>query len=225
MTNTPATHHRRSIRLRGYDYSQAGAYFITICTHNRECLFGAVGAGSKPALVRIKPALPSNNRAGLEPAPTQPNLMVLNEYGEIVKDTWEDLINHVSGIELDAFVVMPNHVHGIIVITRAGFIKHRAGLIQGRAGLKPAPTDTHALPEIVRQMKTFSARRINKNRGTPGVPVWQRNYYEHIIRNEDDLNRIRGYIANNPDNWQSDENYILTSSNAVAEDFSVTATH
>lgn len=145
----PTIHHRRSIRLRGYDYSKAGAYFITICTHSRECLFGAVGAGSKPALVRTKPAL-------------------------------------------------------------------MVGL-QGRAGLEPAP-----LPEIVRQMKTFSARRINKNLGTPGRSVWQRNYYEHIIRDEDDLNRIRGYIANNPANWQSDENYRLIPNNPVAEEYSIT---
>lgn len=107
----PAIHHHRSIRLQGYDYSQVGAYFITVCTQNRECLFGTVGAGSKPA------------------QSTAP--MALNEYGEIVKYTWEDLINHVSGIVLDAFVVMPNHAHGIIVIVGAGFMK-------GRAGLEPA---------------------------------------------------------------------------------------
>ncbi len=177
MTDDPAIHHRRSIRLRGYDYSQAGAYFITICTHNRECLFGAVGAGSKPALSSIKPA-------------QSPDSMVLNEYGEIVKDTWEDLINHVDGIELDAFGIMPNHVHGVIVFIGAG---------------------KHTLSEIVRQLKTFSARRINRKRGSQGLPVWQRNYYEHIIRNEDDLARIREYIANNPANWQSDENYQAAS--------------
>lgn len=201
----PATHHRRSIRLRGYDYSQAGAYFITICTHNRECLFGAVGAGSKPAHPSIKPAQFAT------PHPTQsPNLMVLNEYGEIVKDTWEDLINHVDGIELDAFVIMPNHVHGIIVIIRAG-------LVQDGAGLEPAPTGKRTLPEIVRQLKTFSARRINKKRGAQGLPVWQRNYYEHAIRDDDDLTRIHGYIANNPINWLSDENYLNFSATAESQ--------
>ncbi|WP_232280630.1 transposase [Chloroflexus aggregans] len=90
---------------------------------------------------------------------------------------------------MDAFVVMPNHVHGIVVIVGAG--------------LKPAPTTTrHGLPEIVRQFKTFSARRINEMRGTPGVSVWQRNDDEHIIRNEESLNCIREYIANNPLKWQ-----------------------
>lgn len=211
MTDTPqplynpAIHHRRSIRLQGYDYSQAGAYFITICTHKRECLFGNVGAGSQPA----QPAsgLQTKDRAGLEraglePAPTQDiDQMVLNEYGKIVQHTWEDLPNHVGEIVLDAFVIMPNHVHGIIVMGGSG---------------------TCQLSEIVRQLKTFSARRINKKRGTHGLPVWQRNYYEHIIRDEDDLDRVREYIVNNPANWQSDENYLVAPSMAVTEDSSAT---
>ncbi len=99
------------------------------------------------------------------------------------------MVNHIAGIELDAFVIMPNHLHGIIVI----------------GGAKPCP-----LSEIVRQLKTFSARRINKIRGMQGIPVWQRNYYEHVIRDESDLNSLREYIVNNPMNWQLDENYLLT---------------
>jgi REP element-mobilizing transposase RayT len=181
----PVIHRRHSIRLQGYDYTEAGAYFITICTHNRKCMFGSVGAGSKPAL-----------SSGIKPAQSPDiqiiNPMILNKYGEIVKGTWEDLVNHISGVELDAFVIMPNHVHGIIVI----------------GGETPCP-----LPEIVRQMKTFSARRINKMRGTQGIPVWQRNYYEHIIRGESDLNSLREYIDNNPVNWQLDENYPETPGN------------
>ncbi|GIV83933.1 MAG: hypothetical protein KatS3mg052_0940 [Candidatus Roseilinea sp.] len=160
---------RRSIRLKGYDYSQAGAYFITICTKDRACLFGEVVNGE----------------------------MRLNALGQIVHGVWNNLPNHYAGVEMDAFVVMPNHVHGIVVIVGAGF--------------KPAPTTTtaptttrHGLPEIVRQFKTFSARRINEMRGTPGVSVWQRNYYEHIIRNEESLHRIREYIANNPLKWELD---------------------
>jgi REP element-mobilizing transposase RayT len=173
----PVSHHRRSIRLQHYDYAGAGAYFITICTHNRKCMFGQVGAGSKPAQFHD----------------TQfTNPMFLNKYGEIVIDTWEDLVNHITGIELDAFVIMPNHVHGIVVIGEA------------------APC---SLSEIVRQLKTFSARRINKMRGTQGILVWQRNYYEHIIRGEDDLNSLREYIDNNPVNWQLDENYPETPCN------------
>ncbi|HSE83161.1 MAG TPA: transposase, partial [Thermodesulfobacteriota bacterium] len=100
-------------------------------------------------------------------------------------------------IKLDAFVIMPNHVHGIIIN-----VANDVG-----AGLKPAPTTVaknHTLFEIVRGFKTFSSRRINETRGTPGSHVWQRNYYEHIIRNEDDLDEIREYIINNPLKWDSD---------------------
>jgi len=195
MTNKPRydpqKHHRRSIRLKGYDYSQAGAYFITICAHNRECLFGeivTVGAGSEPA--------PTT-------APTPPTAhMRLNEYGKIVEYTWNDLVNHVAGIELREFVVMPNHIHGIIII-----VDNVVGAGSVGAGSEPAPTKTHALPEIVRQLKTFSARRINEKRGTPGVPVWQRNYWEHIIRNEKSHNDIAAYIVNNPAKWEMDKLY------------------
>ncbi len=174
MTYDPQKHHRRSIRLKGYDYSQAGAYFITIVTQDRTCLFGAVVDGE----------------------------MRLNEFGEIVAWTWRDLPNHVLNMELDAFVVMPNHVHGIIVITDASANPVGAGAEP--APTERAPTKRYALPEIMRQFKTFSARRINEQHGTPGLPVWQRNYYEHIIRNDYELNRIREYIVNNPLQWALD---------------------
>jgi REP element-mobilizing transposase RayT len=221
----PEKHHRRSIRLKGYDYTQPGAYFITICTHGRECLFGEIIDGE----------------------------MHLNEAGQIVVQTWQDLPNHVPNVQLDAFVIMPNHVHGIIIITEraggigAGFkpacrtmgpcsaadfgsiagpgsvgagsepaptiITTTPGSAAGSgpvgAGLEPAPTaptrSSYGLPEIIRQFKTFSARRIKELRGTPGTPVWQRNYYEHTIRNESSLNRIRQYIAENPVRWDADQ--------------------
>ena len=194
---------RCSIRLKGYDYSQPGAYFITIVTQNRACLFGAVMDGE----------------------------MRLNEWGEIVMRTWRDLPNHVPNMQLDAFVIMPNHVHGIIIITDAPNAPALVG-----AGSEPAPTQSepastrtepaptqsipdqsiesisggiaakwYALPEIVRQFKTFSARRINAQRGTPGLPIWQRNYFEHVIRNEQSLSRIRQYIADNPQRWAFDQ--------------------
>jgi REP element-mobilizing transposase RayT len=96
---SPAIHDRRSIRLQNYDYTGAGAYFITICTHNRKCMFGQVGAGSKPAL--------SSGSNTAQFSDTQSKIpMILNKYGEIVIDTWEDLVNHITGIELDAFVIM-----------------------------------------------------------------------------------------------------------------------
>ncbi len=209
MVNTynPDIHNRRSIRLKFYDYTQAGAYFVTICTHDRECLFGSI----------------------------ENSEMVLNEYGRIVDFTWHDLVNHNSNICLGEYVIMPNHFHGIIVINPVGVGSKpthskpthskparncndavgagskpahingagldRAGL--DRAGLEPAPTN-HGLPEIVRQFKTFSARRINELRHSFGVPVWQRNYYEHVIRNEADYNRIAEYAAINPRKWLED---------------------
>lgn len=156
---------RRPIRLQGYDYSRAGAYFVTVCTHDRLCLFGEI----------------ADRR------------MALNDAGRMVQQVWDDLPNHYSHVELDECVVMPNHVHGIVVIVGAGF--------------KPAPTKPtkrHGLPEIVRALKAFSARRINEMRGMPGGKIWQRGYYEHIIRNDDELNRIREYIANNPMKWEMD---------------------
>lgn len=190
--------HRRSIRLKRYDYSEPGYYFFTICIHDRsQKLFGdiifnppVVGAGSKPALC---PALN------------------LNEYGNIVNFTWNDLPNHIPGIELDEFVVMPNHVHGIIRII--GSDLQRDLQRAERAGLEPAPTDKLqkriVLSEIIRQFKTFSAKRINTRCNMYGISLWQRNYYEHIIRNEVSLNTIRKYINENPLNWKNDsENHI-----------------
>jgi len=167
VTYRPDKHHRRSIRLKGYDYAQAGTYFVTICTRDRLCLFGEIGD----------------------------NKMRLNEAGLMVDTAWQDLPHHYPYVQLDEYVIMPNHVHGTIIVG---------------AGLKPAPTNhavptkRHGLPEIVRAFKTFSARRINRGRATPGVPVWQRNYYEHVVRNEESLNHIRHYIIDNPQRWALD---------------------
>ena len=144
---------RRSIRLKDYDCSQQGAYFVTICVYGRRCIFGDIHDA----------------------------VMQRNEFGNLVLQTWHALPDHNSGIVLDAFVVMPNHVHGIVMIERAG--------------LEPAPT---ALPEIIRQLKTFSSRKINQLRNTPQQPIWQRGYYEHVIRHQASLNNIREYIQQNP---------------------------
>ncbi len=169
---------RRSIRLRGFDYAQAGAYFITICTRHSACVLGEVVAGK----VR------------------------LSEAGRVVQTAWEGLPSHYPHVQLDAWTVMPNHVHGIVILTADPV----------GAGLKPAPTipdapapasakrNRHGLPEIVRAFKTFSARRINAARGTQGTAFWQRNYYEHVIRNEAVLDRIRQYIVDNPARWHED---------------------
>ena len=174
MYYNPERHHRRSIRLREYDYSLPGAYFVTICTQRRECLFGEVIEGE----------------------------MRLSPYGRAATECWSDLPNHYGYVELDEFVIMPNHVHGIITIPGA------ADFDVG-AGLKPAPTGPvsakrHGLPEIVRGFKTFSSRRINRFRKSPGQPVWQRNYYEHVVRGDADLDRIRKYVQDNPAKWAED---------------------
>ena len=176
--------HRHQLRrLRGYDYSRAGAYFITACTHGRANLFGKI--------VRHE--------------------MRLNIYGRMVQEVWNGLPGHYPHVALDAFVIMPNHIHGIVILSVG-------------AGLKPAPTPKpastprHGLPEIVRAFKTFSAQQINRLRHTPGIPVWQRNYYEHIIRNNAALNRIRQYVKANPAHWEKDrENPTRKSQNRKKE--------
>ena len=168
MTFDPDKHGRRSVRLPGYDYSQPGAYFVTVCARDRECLFGDVLDGE----------------------------MTFNDAGRIINECWHDLPDHYPYVALDAFVLMPNHIHAVILI-----------MDTVGAGLKPARTrreERHALPEIVRGFKTFSARRINLAIGRTGQPVWQRNYYEHVIRNERDLDSKRQYIVGNPAKWQED---------------------
>jgi putative transposase len=118
--------------------------------------------------------------------------MQLNEHGLVVLNHWNTVASNYPNIELDAFIVMPNHVHGIIVLKEL-----------------PAAQKRFALPQIVRYFKTYTARRINLLRRTEDVPVWQRDYYEHIVRDVDELNAIRNYIENNPVNWQTDLDNIL----------------
>ncbi len=223
MRYDPDRHHRRSLRLRGYNYAQPGAYFVTICTHDRRPLFGEVIDGQ----------------------------MVLHTCGMIVSMCWQELPNHYARVMLDAFVVMPDHVHGVIILMDhpsvgagpVGAGPVGTGWVVGvgpvGAGLRPAPTTTptprpaptptptprpaptpiptphpapttpypdppktHSLSEIIRAFKSFSARRINALHGTPGLPVWQRGFYDHVIRDDAGLARIREYIVTNPARWQ-----------------------
>ena len=177
-------HRNGTIRLSGYDYSRAGAYFVTTCTSGRANLFGKI----------VK------------------NEMRLNVYGRMVQEVWNGLPGHYPHVALDAFVIMPNHIHGIVILVDgvdlndisvgAGF--KPAPTPKFAHAPKPAPTPRHGLPEIVRAFKTFSARQINRLRHTPGIPVWQRNYYEHIIRNNAALNSIRQYVKANPCQWEKD---------------------
>ena len=163
MTYDPAQHHRRSVRLRGYDYAQAGWYFVTVCTQDHVCLFGRVTGGH----------------------------MELNAPGRMIHTAWEHLPDHHHNVEVDAFIVMPNHVHAIIVLFPTG---------DGRA---------LSLADVVRGFKTFTTRQYAvgvKRNGWPPFSgrLWQRSYYEHIIRHERSLNKIRQYIVDNPAQWPHD---------------------
>ncbi len=160
----PARHHRHSIRLPHYDYTQAGAYFITIVTHQRELLF------DDPILRKI------------------------------IETFWQRISQHTAQIKLDTFVVMPNHSHAILWLLNTG-------LAASTSAAMPL-SQPHLLPgslgAIVGNFKSITIRRINQVRKTPGQPVWQRNYYERIIRHDKELKAIRQYIIDNPANWLQD---------------------
>jgi putative transposase len=243
----PRVHHRRSIRLKDFDYGQAGAYFVTICTQDRACLFGAIVAGEMRA----------------------------NAGGMMVQAVWEALPEHYVGVELDAFVVMPNHVHGIILLIgrpdpnlpagpspggsldsgrqapakerpdqqsqqparrREGQARGPEGQARGPEGqargpewqaLGPAPTvagpracpvpggaanasASLSLPDVMYRFKSLTTTKYSAGVRRAGwAPfnrrLWQRNYYEHVIRDEGDLRRIRAYVESNPGQWELDQ--------------------
>jgi REP element-mobilizing transposase RayT len=179
---------RRSIRLPGYDYGFAGLYFVTVCIENRECLLGNIADGE----------------------------MTLNEAGHMVFAAWEDLPAFYAGVDTDHFVVMPNHFHGIVDLTNRDSTPVAPPRAAGPSALGPAPL--LSLPDVVHRFKSLTTARyrdgvVNDNwRPFPGR-FWQRNYYEHVIRNEDELNRIRQYIIDNPVQWAADrENPVIASS-------------
>ncbi|HPG39225.1 MAG TPA: transposase [bacterium] len=200
MKYNPEQHHRHSIRLQGYDYTQPGGYFITLVTQNRECLFGDIDDGK----------------------------MVLNGFGKIIDSHWQKIPSHFKYVELDVFQIMPNHIHGIIIITEnEGGAKHSDTQIANIC-IKPAlnassiqsisVTNTSSiqyqqphgaqpgsLAAIIQNFTSVTSRKINHIRNTPGRKLWQRNYWEHIIRDDNDLNHIREYIVNNPLGWGTDE--------------------
>lgn len=162
---------RESIRRKGFDYSLPGSYYFTICTYNREHLFGSI--------------ILSYDQQKHAPS----KVMVLNEAGKIVDDCWKDLPNHYEHIMLDAFIVMPDHVHGIIIIEN--------------------PVDEnkhHGLPEFIRALKSFSSRRIAEAMVTTNRHVWQTGYYDRLINSHEDLEKTRNYIMQNPENWESKHN-------------------
>lgn len=173
----PESRSRQSIRLRDYDYSLQGAYFVTICALNRKCLFGQVVNAD----------------------------MMLNEAGQVVKEEWLKTAALRPLVKLDQSVVMPNHFHAILMIIDEPQDTAR----QGTA--RRAPTVERfgrpvsgSLSTIVRAFKSAVTNRINAKQGTPGGVIWQRGFYEHVIRDEDSCNRIREYIDCNPLLWDLD---------------------
>ena len=159
-------HNRRSIRLAGYDYSQAGAYFVTICTYRRECLFGMI----------------------------QNNQPVLSQHGQIVAQCWNSLAEHFSFLALDAFVIMPDHLHGIIVIYEHG--QSDEPVLNG--------TKPRSLSAVIQNFKSVSTRRVHQALPNDHTPIWQRGYYERVIRNSHELARIQRYIETNPARWNKE---------------------
>ena len=203
---------RKNIRLQGYDYAAEGAYFVTIVTRDRQPLFGRVVDGE----------------------------MVLNDFGRIVADEWERSGVIRAEIELDEYVVMPNHFHAIVNIFESNGTGDRPADRTGdqpadRMGNRPADrtgdrsddqfittvgayghtplqnqfkSPSRSLGALVRGFKSSVTVRINAMRNTPGIPVWQRNYYDHIIRSDREYKEIAAYIANNPANWLTDAEHL-----------------
>jgi len=196
MRYDPTKHHRRSMRLPGYDYTQPGAYFVTVCTQNRECMFGDVVEGQ----------------------------IALADPGRMVESVWRDLPEHYPGVALDEFVVMPNHLHGIIILVGAGpracpdkprqpqGVAGGPGRPQGvadRPGQPQGVAPTLSLPDVVHRFKSLTTARYRREVRECGWQpfadrLWQRNYYEHVIRDEDELDSVRQYIAENPLRWDQD---------------------
>lgn len=182
MTYDPSVHNRQSIRLKGYDYTQPGWYFITICVHKRQKVFGHIENGK----------------------------MVLNQYGKIIEEEWNNTSKVRKNVTIDQFIAMPDHVHGILIIRQ--LIEERFDEGESRwlplgvshrltpmidTKLKPtARIYPNSVGSIMAQFKSITTKRIRKE----GISnyQWQRNYYERIIRTERQLENIRRYIQNNP---------------------------
>jgi REP element-mobilizing transposase RayT len=183
MKFNPDIHHRKSIRLPEYDYSQAGCYFVTLCVHERIPLFGNVIDG----------------------------VMVLNDAGKLIEQWWNELTNKFTDIRLNEYVVMPNHVHGVVEIVGADLC------VCPDRGADYKNTGAHAgapLHTMVQWFKTMSTNEyihgVNHLGWTAfNGKLWQRNYYERIIRNESELANIREYIHNNSEKWALDELFVM----------------
>lgn len=167
MQNNPE---HKSLRLKGYDYTQAGGYFITICTKNRMDFFGNIKYGE----------------------------IILNTLGKIVESEWLRTQSLRKEITLDDYIIMPNHLHGIIIIDYSLHLINQFPV--GADGRPLLRRDPGSLGSIIAGFKSSATKKINIIQNTPGKPVWQRGYYDRIIRNPEELDRIRTYIRNNPQN-------------------------
>jgi REP element-mobilizing transposase RayT len=161
---------RKTIRLKEYNYSLPGVYFVTICVQGHECILGNI-----------------LNEA-----------MQLSSQGNIAETCWQQIPEHFPNAALDAFIVMPNHIHGIIIIQELDDKLSRRGEVTS-----PLPMPT--LGKVVAYYKYQSTKQMNAITGNIGAKIWQRNYYEHIIRNSKELDNIRRYILGNPAMWGLDD--------------------
>ena len=174
-TFDPQKHNRQSIRLRGYDYTQAGAYYVTMVTYQRECLFGEIVEGE----------------------------MRLNELGQIADECWRAIPDHFDHVELGAYVVMPNHVHGIILIKEANADVGAQQVGATHESPQPCGPIPGSLGAIIGSYKSAVSRCIGQEYDIAGI--WQRNYHDRIIRNRRELDAIWCYIEANPANWDEDK--------------------
>ena len=195
MSFNPDIHHRRSIRLKHYDYSKAGAYFITLCIQDRQHLLGHIQEG----------------------------VAVLSDIGRIAQEQWFNLPQRFTNVRLDAFVVMPNHIHGILYIDPvgaplAGAHNETMGKCQptgapddahGRSQGRPRGSPLHAVVGAYKSLVHRDALLMAKRNGLFLGRLWQRNYWEHVVRNDEELNKIREYIRNNPYTWEEDRLYKM----------------
>ena len=180
------TFHRNSLRLNDFDYSQIGAYFVTICTKNRQCLFGKIQHGT----------------------------MQSSPFGRVASAQWQQLPYRFPYLEFGEWVIMPNHIHGILVITGRGEASQDKRscspelLIEDASPLRPNGTTPGSVGAIIQIYKSITSRKISTQAKNLKRSVWQRNYFEHIIRNEREFLAISNYILTNPQNWEKDSEYM-----------------
>jgi REP element-mobilizing transposase RayT len=198
MKYNPEYHHRRSIRLQGYDYSQTGIYFVTICTYQRQCIFGEIRDGK----------------------------IILNQIAKIVAQEWVKSAEIRQEIELDEWIIMPNHLHGIVVIDKKddNYFKNDNNYNNKGASLAPLQRDEFgkrkpkSLSSFIGGFKSSVTKKMKSICEHPNPVIWQRNYHETIVRDESQLNQIRQYIIKNPQKWDEDPEKPDKLSTAILND-------